>query len=513
MKENALLQMNMISKKFGEHYALNEVSFNINPGEVLGLIGENGAGKSTLFKIINGVQPPTGGNMLIRGNAYMPRNADDAHKLGVGMVFQEQSLIANLTVGQNIFFGQEHKFTKAGFIHWNKLYKAAEKTLENVGISNINPKSKVGDLQFSMRQMVEIARVFNLAMGKNSNLEKKEKSIILLDEPTSILNDDEIEKLFDLINHIKSEKHGVVFVSHRMDEVLKITDRITVLRDGLSVGEVKTKDADENKLYEMMVGRTTSGEYYKIDNQTTPGKNVVLSVSNLSRYGEFKNVSFELCSGEILGICGVEGSGKESLCSVLVGDDRATTGDITINSQKKQLSSPHIAFKNGILGLPKERRDEGIIGILDISENICVSNYEAIKNKGVISKKVQDTEVDLLIERLNIKCSDREDLIENLSGGNAQKVLFARLILSGSKILILNHPTRGVDIGAKEEIYSLIRTLTEKGISIILLGDTLDECIGLSNRVIIMKDGLVSGEVDAPKTHKPSQLEIIKHMM
>ncbi len=502
-----------ISKLFGSHYALKDISFEIRSGEVLGLIGENGAGKSTLFKIINGVQPQTSGEMTMWGKPFAPKSADDAHCAGIGMVFQEQSLITNLTIGQNIFFGQEKKFMKNGFIQWSRMYQEAEKALEIVELSHINPKTKVGDLQFSTRQMVEIAKVFNLAMGENCERSAEEKAIILLDEPTSILNDEEVQKLFGLIENIKKEGHGVVFVSHRLDEVLHITDRIVVFRDGENTGEVATADADENKLYEMMVGRATSGEYYKIDRQRTPGESVVMSVKDLSMFGEFKDVSFDLHKGEILGICGVEGSGKESLCSVVVGDDKPTNGTISVNGKLCKFMAPNQALKEGILGIPKERRDEGIIGILSISENVCVSNYDVVKKKGILSKELQDKAVDDLIDRLNIKCEGRSELIESLSGGNAQKVLFARLILSGCNILVLNHPTRGVDIGAKEEIYSLIRDVTERGISVLLLGDTLDECIGLSNRVIIMKDGLVTGEVGADKDNKPDQVEIVKYMM
>ncbi len=506
--KDVIFKADDLSKAFGTHYALKNISFDIRSGEILGLIGENGAGKSTLFKIINGVQPQTSGEMFMHGETYAPKNANAAQNTGIGMVFQEQSLITNLTVGQNIFFGQEKKFIKNGLINWKNMYKEAERALEIVGLESINPKTKISDLPFSTRQMVEIAKVFNSAMGG-----VHEKTIILLDEPTSVLNDDEINKLFKLAKRMKGEGHGVVFISHRLDEVLNITDRIVVFRDGENIGEVETKDADENKLYEMMVGRATSGEYYKIARQSEPLENVVLSAKNLALFGEFQGVSFDLHKSEILGICGVEGSGKESLCSVIVGDDRPTAGEMFVKGKGVRLSSPAQALKHGILGIPKERRDEGIIGILDISENVCISNYDIIKDKLFLSRKKQNQSVDDLIGRLGIKCEGREELIEKLSGGNAQKVLFARLIISGCGVLVLNHPTRGVDVGAKEEIYSLIRDVTERGISVILLGDTLDECIGLSNRVIIMKDGEVTGEVSAEKGGKPDQVEIVKYMM
>lgn len=508
MHDSVFFRAENISKTFSGNYALKDISMEIRAGEILGLIGENGAGKSTLFKIINGVQPADSGKMWMHDKPFAPRSPHDATAMGIGMVFQEQSLILNLTVGQNIFFGQEKLFRKFGIINWRRLNAAARKAMEEIGVTNVKPDVKVGDLDFSARQMVEIAKVFHLVRSSG-----QEKAIILLDEPTSILNDDEIEKLFIQINRMKDEGNTVLFVSHRLDEVLRICDRIYVFKDGQNAGEILTRDADEAKLYEMMVGRSTTGEYFKTDRQSVPAEKVVLEAENISLFGSFRNVSFKLHEKEVLGICGVEGSGKEDLCAIIAGDEIPTSGRIMIDGHEIHFRAPFQAMKKGITEIPKERRDEGIIGILSISDNICISNYDLVKGKVFLSGRKQIKTAEDWIKRLSIKCTGYSEPINKLSGGNSQKVLFARILASGCKILVLNHPTRGVDIGAKEEIYSLIRDITEKGISIILLGDTLDECIGLSSRVMVMKDGYVTHAVDSPADNKPTQVEIVKHMM
>jgi ribose transport system ATP-binding protein len=262
-----------------------------------------------------------------------------------------------------------------------------------------------------------------------------------------------------------------------------------------------------------MVGRMSTGEYYKVQRQVVPGDRAVLEARDMGLRGAFKNISFKLHEGEVLGVCGVVGSGKEDLCAVISGDEKATSGEFFINGKKADFSNPCDALNTGIIAIPKERREEGMVGILNIFENISLSNLDNVKKFGFISKKKQVEQGERWIEKLNIKCPGGKELLCQLSGGNAQKVVFARVLASNSKVLILNHPTRGVDVGAKEEIYSLIRDITESGFSVILLGDTLDECIGLSNRVLVMKDGLLTKEFDAAAGGKPEQVDIIKYMM
>ncbi len=508
MSDNVLFKVNNVSKSFPGTKALQGVSMDIKKGEIVGLVGENGAGKSTLLKILIGVQPPSNGSMEMRGRKYAPRKPREGNKMGVGMVFQEQSLVSNLTVGQNIFFGEEKKFLKGGFVNWRAMYKKASEVLGDVGITNIKPETKIKDLNFARRQMVEISKVLNAARASS-----EENSLILLDEPTSVLSDAEIQTLFSEIRKLKNEGHSIIFVSHRLDEIMEISDRVYVFKDGFRVGELERADVTENKLYELMVGRSSTGEYFKIADQSDPQEDVVLEVDNIGLTGRFKDVSFKLHKGEILGFCGVVGSGKEDVCSILSGDIAPSRGRIKFEGKDVKFSEPHDALKKGILSVPKERREEGILGLLSILENITIANLDAAKSGLLISKKKQQEISQHWIDTLNVKCTDYNEEVSSLSGGNAQKIVFARMLASDSKVLILNHPTRGVDVGAKEEIYELIREMANRGLSVILLGDTLDESIGLSNRIIVMKDGVITQEIDASKNNKPKQLDIIKHMM
>jgi ribose transport system ATP-binding protein len=508
MEKELVFQTKNINKFYPGTKALQDVSLDVYKGEILGLVGENGAGKSTLFKIINGVEQATSGEMIMRGMPFEPKNPKEANELGIGMVFQEQSIITNLTVGQNIFFGKEKQFSKLGFLNWRKMYKSAAKILANIDVNDIPPEKKAGDLDFAKRQMVEIAKVLNTAQSA-----VHENCIILLDEPTSVLGDDGVRQLYHEMRKLKEEGNAVIFVSHRLNEILEVTDRIYVFKDGRNVGEMVTKDADENKIYEMMVGKAGSGEYYKTHKQTIPKSNTILSVSGLGKKGSFRDVSFDLHEGEILAIAGVVGSGKEDLCSVIMGDDKPDMGSIAINGKKTTFSSPYSALRNGIICVPKERREQGILGILPIYENICISCLDKVSSKGFISKEKEVKLSEDWVNKLNIKCSCADEEIEALSGGNAQKVVFSRALCADTKVLVLDHPTRGVDVGAKEEIYEIIREATAMGMGILLLGDTLAECIGMSNRILTMKDGLVTGEFDASIDKKPEEVDIVKLMM
>jgi ribose transport system ATP-binding protein len=508
LKNNLLFKAENIDMLFPGTNALQDVDLEIYAGEVVGLVGENGAGKSTLLKIIMGVNQPTSGRMEVNGKEYAPRNLLQANAMGVGMVFQEQSLIQNLTVGQNIFLGQEKKCSKLGFINWKRLNKDAEQVLETIGVKNIQVGRKISYLDYATRQMVEIAKVFNIVRSASC-----EGLIILLDEPTSVLSENEVNQLFENIEKMRRAGNSIVFVSHRLDEVMKISDRIYILKDGRNVGLVNKEEASESVLYSKMVGRASTGEYFKVNRQTLPQKDVVLEVKNIGQRGFFKDVSFKLHKGEILGISGVVGSGIESLCATICGDEYLSVGEIIVNGERKTFSTPYDALKSGILSIPKERREEGIIGILSITENISLSSYKTMMKNGLISIKKQREKVKEWVSKLDIKCSRITERLNNLSGGNAQKVVFARVLCSGAWILILNHPTRGVDIGAKEEIYSLIRDITAGGTAVILISDTLDECIGLSNRIIVMKDGVITMEYDASPSCKPEQVDVVKYMM
>lgn len=497
-----------ISKSFGGTQALKGVDLEVFPGEIVGLVGENGAGKSTLLKIIIGTQAPGKGEMFIHGKPYAPQNPMQANAEGIGMVFQEQSLIVNLNVAQNIFFGHEKEFREHGFINWGKMNRAAAEVLARIDVRNISPRKKVADLNFATRQMVEIAKVMNVTAAQEGR-----NCLILLDEPTSILNEGEVQNLFVQIRRIASQGHAVVFVSHRLDEVLEITDRIYVYKDGMSVGTLRTSEATEARLYEMMVGRPTSTEYYHLNLQNQPGDQVELEVRGLSLHGVFKDVNFKLHKGEVLGMCGVIGSGKEEICAVLSGDEQPSAGSIHLGGREVRFRSPKDARNQGVLMIPKERLYEGIVLMLSVENNIALSNNRQLARGIFTSPGKIGAQAEHWINRLRIKTGGRKELLMQLSGGNQQKVVFSRALASQVDVLILNHPTRGVDVGAKEEIYMLIREMVRQGKSVLLLGDTLDECIGLSNRVLVMKDGRMTGEFNASVDDKPSQVDVVSLMM
>ena len=508
MGKETLFSAQNITKQYPGTLALDHVSLKIEPGKVVGLVGENGAGKSTLLKIIMGIEQPTDGKMEMHGQVYCPQSPIEANKNGVGMVFQEQSLIQNLTVGQNIFFGQEEKYTHFGILNKKKMYEDAKQVMDAVELHDIRADKKVNTLDFATRQMVEIAKVFNVAKREDGKA-----CVILLDEPTSVLNEGEVQNLFRNIRRMTEKGNSVVFISHRLDEVLEISDDIYVFKDGKNVCELGRAEADENVLYEKMVGKTATGEYYQVHRQAVPQEEVLMEAKNLGMRGYFRNINFSLHKGEVLGICGVVGSGKEELCGVICGDDEATAGELLVKGKQIHLKHPYQALAQGILSIPKERREESIIKDKTIYENISMSNYRKVSSKGLISSERERQQAEEYLKELAIKAPSIHQQVGFLSGGNAQKVVFARILASDADILLLNHPTRGVDIGAKGEIYSLIRDITAQGKGVIVLGDTLDECIGLSNRLLVMKDGEITKELDASADHKPEQVDIVKYMM
>lgn len=508
MTRKGLFEVENVCKDFNGHPALINISISIDCGEIVGLVGENGAGKSTLLKIMMGVQPQSSGKMKVDNGDYAPRNPKEANINGVGMVFQEQSLITNLTVGQNIFLGQEKQYSKGGLINYNKMYKKASEILEVTNLSEIKPQKYVREYKFADRQMIEIAKVINQAYSSS-----KENAMILLDEPTSVLNQKEIDQLFSEMRKLANAGHSIIFVSHRLDEVLKITDRIYVFKDALRVAEFETAKTSERMLYEAIVGRSSVSEYYFTQLQKEPQKDVVLETRNLGLFGTFKDLSFKLHRGEILGFYGVVGSGKEELCSVLSGDIKPTSGEIFVNEKRALYSKPSDALNDGVIMIPQERNIEGVVGVLSVADNIAISSYKHLGKWGLVSKKNLVKQAEKWIEKLRIKTPSTKTSVSDLSGGNAQKVMFAKMLSSKSSIVILNHPTRGVDIGAKLEIYQLIRQMIDEGKSIVMLGDTLDECIGMCNRILVMKDGLVTGEFDASAENKPDKMDIIRCIM
>jgi ribose transport system ATP-binding protein len=499
------ISMTGIGKRFPGVRALDDVSIEVRPGEVVGLIGENGAGKSTLMKILSGVYQPDAGRIFIAGNEARIESAADANRKGIGMVFQEQSLLPNLTIGENVYLGNESQFTKFGLVQWPALYAAAARQLEKVKI-DVDPRTRTDELSFAARQMVELAKALTLEEHSAGHL------VILLDEPTSVLERAEIDILFSRVRALKS-RASFVFVSHRLDEVLQLSDRVYVMKDGRVVGERAAADADVATLHRLMVGRALQADYYLEPLQRAYQDQVVLEADRLSSGKAYRDVSFKLHAGEILGIAGVIGSGREELMRTLAGFAPHTAGRLTIAGRETSLTTPADAVELGIGCIPRERRVEGLVLLLSVSANITLADLAELTRYGLIDARKQRRLANDWVSRLNIRTPNIETLCLNLSGGNQQKVALAKWLNANARILVLDHPTRGLDVGAKEEVYQLIRSLTGEGLAIVLTSDTLEETIGLSHTILVMRDGQITYRTEARSGVKPRQIDLIGYMV
>jgi ribose transport system ATP-binding protein len=496
---------NGISKSFVGTHALKNVDIEIRPNEVVGLIGENGAGKSTLMRILAGTHRPDSGTLTLDGQPLRLRNARDAAGHGIGMVFQEQSLLLNMTVAENIYLGQEHQFTRFGIVNWRAMNDASRRQLAKIGV-DIDVTARASGLTFAARQMVELAKALTLEESVDRPL------VILLDEPTSVLSASDIDVLFARVKSLKS-RASFVFVSHRLEEVLRISDRVYTMKDGAVVAEHRSRDVTAPALHEIMVGRGLHTEYYKESKQGAPRSEVIVEASKLGVAGAFHDVSFKIHAGEIIGIAGVVGSGREEITRTIGGFLPQTEGALKIKGDPVRFTSPEQAVRKSIGYIPRERRVEGLVMFLSVAENITLADLSCVMRGGAINYK-QERKLALdWIKKLRIKTPGPDAACRKLSGGNQQKVVLARWMTAGSQILILDHPTRGLDVGAKEEVYDLVRDLSAQGIAILLISDTLDETIGLSHRVLVMRDGEVTAEFDASRGKKPDQVELLREMV
>lgn len=501
------LNMVNISKSFLDVKALQEVNLSINENEIVGLVGENGAGKSTLVKILAGVYKADQGKISISGKDIHFNNPQDAKKNGIGIVFQEQSILKNMTVYENLFLGQEKYFLNFGVLSKKRMLKEAYEILAELDI-NIMPTRNANTLNFIQREMIEIARNVWLARKSNAKV-----PIILLDEPTTVLEQNDIKFLFQKLNEIK--KHtAIIFISHRLEEIVTLCDRVYVLKDGKNVGCFSKDDISENLLRDKMVGKELVGEFYQSSMQRKAGDKVVLELKGCSKKHAFYDVSFQLKEGEILSICGTVGSGKETLCKAIFGVTKFDSGEVYIDGVdvKGHINSPMDAFNKGIGYIPEDRRNEGLILNLPIFENITLTVLKKLKSYGMVSRKKQFEATEKMVKKTDIRSASITALCKNLSGGNQQKLVLGKWLLSGNKILVMSHPTRGVDVGAKQQIYTLMREMVNDGMSLIIMGDSFEEDIGLANRIIIMKDGKIMTIIDANES-KPTPADLIKYVV
>ena len=466
-----ILQVRNLSKSFLGVKALDKVQLNLRKGEVHALMGENGAGKSTFMKILMSLLTPDAGEIVFEGEALKNSNVLDALKRGISMIHQEMLVVPELTVAQNIFLGRE----TARWLNDKEINQQSEALLGQMGLA-INPKTKMKYLSVAEMQMVEIAK----AISNNAK-------VIIMDEPTSAISDKEVATLFNIIRVLKNKGVAIIYISHKMDEIYEIADTITVLRDGHYIGTESKAELDKKTLIAMMVGREIETLYP--ESLAVKGK-AVLSVHNLSRQGKFADISFDVHEGEVLGIAGLMGAGRTEIARAIYGLDKYDGGEIAIEGQKISIKSPQDAIKNGIGYVSEDRKGWGFIPAMSVKHNISLTNlHKHTKGLGFIQTQKEDTSAEKMLNELKIKAASIDQHVTYLSGGNQQKVVIGRVLSALPKIVILDEPTRGVDIGAKFEIYKLINKLTNSGIAVVMISSELPEILGMSDRILVLSKG------------------------
>jgi ribose transport system ATP-binding protein len=501
-----MYELKAVEKKFPGVHALKSVDFHVKRGEIVGLVGENGAGKSTLMKVIYGAYQPDGGAIQIDGRTVRFQNPRQAMERGIGMVFQEQSLIANLTVMENIFLGYEAQFVRFGVIQWKAMAEAARKQLAKVKL-DIDPAAVTSSLSFAQRQLVELAKVLTLEERVDGDL------VILLDEPTSVLAEDEVRMLFRIIRDLTS-RASFIFVSHRMDEVMDLSDRIYVMKDGAVVDVVERGTRTVEAIQHKMVGRNVDKEYYREQRQKPyDTSRELLRMEGVGLPGRISDISLSLHPGEVLCLVGTEGSGREAILRTIYGMRTPVTGTVTIKGSPVTRFSPQTAVGLGVGYVPRERKVEGIVGGMNVFENMTLSQMGRYSSGGVLRVAQEKALARDWIKRLSIKASSEQAGCGDLSGGNQQKVVLAKWRSGGSDIMLLDHPTRGLDIGAKEDVYDMIRDMSDDGVGVVLVADTLEEAIGLSHTIIVVKDGEIQKRFDCRPGAKPALYDLLHHMI
>jgi D-xylose transport system ATP-binding protein len=486
--EEYILEMNSVTKEFPGVKALDDVNFKVRKGAIHSLCGENGAGKSTLMKVLSGVYPygTFDGEIKIKSVSKKFYNIKDSEKSGIAIIYQELALVKQLNICENIFLGNE--ISNLGIIDWDKAYLKTEKILKDVGL-NINPATKLGYLGIGQQQLVEIAK----AISKNTD-------ILILDEPSAALTESETHILLELLLKLKGRGVTCIYISHKLNEVFKISDYITILRDGKTVGTYEKKDLNEDKVISLMVGRELTQRF---PDSNHVAKEIIMEVSNWSVYDKeipekkiINNISFNVRKGEILGIAGLMGAGRTELFTSIFGAyEGKTEGEVLLDGQKLNSKSPKECIKKGLCYLSEDRKRYGLVLMMDIRNNITLSSLERISKFKVVDNNLEVIESNKYVEDLKIKTPSIEQLTKNLSGGNQQKVVLAKWLMANPKVLVLDEPTRGIDVGAKYEIYNLMNNLVDSGVSIIMISSELPEILGMSDRIMVIHEGNLSGEL------------------
>ena len=474
-----ILELRKINKAFPGVKALTDVELMLKKGEVLALVGENGAGKSTLMKILSGAYKKDSGSIIFDGKEVEIQSPIHSEELGIAIIYQELNLIQRITVAENVYLGRypEHN----GVIQWKQMYEDSQKLINELGI-NIDVHKMLREMSLAEQQLIEIVK----AVSTNAK-------VVIMDEPTSSLSQSETELLFDIIRKLKEKGTSIIFITHRLDEIYAVCDRMTILRDGCYIGSRDVKDVTKNEMIEMMIGRKLTNQYPS--RESVIGE-TVLEVKNISDGGKrVKNVSFQAHSGEVLGFAGLVGAGRSETLKAVFGADKKAKGEIYMKGQRVNIRSPKDAIRYGIGFLPEERKKEGLVTDLAIVDNVLMVKPENAMHHGLFSMKKAEEICQKYIEELLIKTPSDQQKAKFLSGGNQQKVVVAKWLNCEPEIIILDEPTRGIDVNAKREIYNIIVKLAEQGKSIILISSEMSEIIGLCDRVNIMSEGRISGEL------------------
>ena len=480
------IEMKGIDKSFGTNQVLKSAGFLLEDGEVHALMGENGAGKSTLMKILTGVYTRDAGTVWVDGKEVLYKNPQEAEKAGIVFIYQELNVLFDLTVEENLFMGKE--ITKGfGICDKKAMRKQAQEIMDRMGV-NIPVTAKMSDLSVGQQQMVEICKALMV-----------DAKVLIMDEPTAALTQSETEVLFDVIKSLRKKGVSIVYISHRMEEIFELCDRITILRDGTYIDTKFIKDIDMDDIVQMMIGRTIGERFPSRDVKV--GEEV-FRAEGLTSGKLFKNVSFSVKAGEVLGVSGLMGAGRTEIMQAIFGNIPMESGKLFIEGKEVSIKNPRQAIAAGIGFITEDRKTEGLLLEKSIAENIEIANLKKISNKSVLSKEKQKEIVRKGIEEFRIKCFGPDHLCTNLSGGNQQKVVLAKWIYTDPKILILDEPTRGVDIGAKKEIYNVINDMAARGVAVIMVSSELPEVLGMSDRIMIVHEGRITGIVDAAEANQ-----------
>jgi ribose transport system ATP-binding protein len=491
-KDDYIVEMKHIRKEFPGVVALDDVEFKLKYGEVMALLGENGAGKSTLVKVLSGVYTRDSGEIKIFGETVDELTPKKVQELGVAIIHQELNMCAHLTVAENIYLGKEIK--KAGLLSNREMNKGAQAILDRLNI-DINPETIVGNLAVSKQQMVEIAK----ALSANAR-------ILIMDEPTSALTAKEIDDLFAIIRMLRNEGKGIIYISHRLEELQHIVDSVTIMRDGHYITSMAFADISMSKIIANMVGYEITNKFPRV--RCVRGKKV-FEVKHLNAGRMVRDISFSVYEGEILGIAGLMGAGRTETSRAIVGVDRKDSGEILLDDKPVTINGPIDAIKAGVVLVPEDRKKDGLCTKLSIRENIALPNLDILRSTfGIVNKKNESRMVDQTVENFHIRLASPEMDAAGLSGGNQQKVVVGKWLARNSRVIIFDEPTRGIDVAAKVEIYHLINELKKQGIGVFFISSEMPEILGFSDRILVMCDGRITGEFDAAKV---TQNEILEH--